>query len=119
VARWIQNILLVVACLCVGFTAYTLLWGNNNGGRTDEVRAGIQRVEEYQRNLDARLGRIEVGLNQSIKTAERIAGNVSAVTDAVGAVEARIDNSKTRLESSERRIDEGISILQGIRQKPK
>lgn len=102
--------------LALGVAAY-LLSANIHSQQSgaDAVRSGIQRIEEQQRNIDARLGKLETGLDKSIKTTERVAGNVSAATDAIGSVESRINSSTVRIESSQRAVETGERIIQGIR----
>ena len=84
---------------------------------TDAVRASLQRIEAEQQRAAVRLGRIESGLDTSIEITSGISGRIGETVGAVGAAEERNDAGKVRLESSQRIIESGESILRGIRKR--
>ena len=111
-----QGILLVVGVL-IGLAILHFFGGNNNDGRADAIRTDLQRIEEKQQYTIERIGRIEKGLDKSIVITEGISSRIGEVVDSVGAVESRINASKGRIIDSQLRIETGIGILQGIRER--
>lgn len=111
-----QGILLVVGVL-IGLAILHFFGGNNNDGRADAIRADLSRIEAQQRDIVKRLDKISTGLDSSIVITQGISSRISEVVDSVGAVESRINASKGRIIDSQLRIETGIGILQGIRER--
>lgn len=113
----IVGIALLVCIALAGYWMGGYLHGD--GGRADEVRNGLSRIEKHQRDTDARLDKISTGLDQSVKTTQRIAGRIETAAESVGSAAERIAGSQKQFEASQQRIGEGESILRGIRQRAK
>lgn len=111
-----QGILLVVGVI-IGLAILHFFGGNNNDGRADAIRADLSRIEAQQRDIVKRLDTISTGLDSSIVITQGISSRISEVVDSVGAVESRINASKGRIIDSQLRIETGIGILQGIRER--
>lgn len=112
-----KKITVFVACLALAIAAWYFFGGNNNDGRADAIRADLLRIEEKQRDTLERIGRIEKGLDTSIGITKGISNRVEEVAGLVGDVEGRISASKGRIIDSQLRIETGIGILQGIRER--
>lgn len=112
-----KKITVFVACLALAIAAYYYFGGNNNDGRADAIRADLLRIEEKQRDTLERIGRIEKGLDKSLVITQGISNRVEEVAGLVGDVEGRISASKVRIIDSQLRIETGIGILQGIRER--
>ena len=112
-----KKITVFVACLALALAAYYFFGGNNNDGRADSIRTDLLRIEAQQRDIVKRLDKITAGLDKSIVITEGISSRIGEVVDSVGAVESRINASKGRIIDSQLRIETGIGILQGIRER--
>lgn len=91
----------------------------NNGSGADEARNYLQRLEERQRNIDAKLDAISSGLADSQRKVEAISGRIAEAAGTVEAVAGRITESQERITSSQRGIEEGESILKQVRTRGK
>ena len=112
-----KNWFIGIACLAVALAAWYFFGGNNNDGRADAIRADLQRIETQQRDIIKRLDTISKGLDTSIGITKGISIRVEEVAGLVGDVEGRISASKGRIIDSQLRIETGIGILQGIRER--
>lgn len=112
-----KKIILLGACVLVAIAAYYYFGGNNNDGRADAIRADLLRIETQQRDIIKRLDTISKGLDTSIGITKGISNRVEEVAGLVGDVEGRISASKGRIIDSQLRIETGIGILQGIRER--
>ena len=112
-----KKITVFVACLALALAAYYYFGSNNNDGRADAIRADLLRIEAQQRDIVKRLDKITAGLDKSIVITQGISSRIGEVVDSVGAVESRINASKGRIIDSQLRIETGIGILQGIRER--
>ena len=112
-----KNWFIGIACLAVALAAWYFFGGNNNDGRADAIRADLQRIETKQRDIIKRLDTISKGLDTSIGITQGISNRVEEVAGLVGDVEGRISASKGRIIDSQLRIETGIGILQGIRER--
>ena len=98
-------IAVVLACVFLYFVG---IYISDNGNATNAIRAELESVRINQQNADAKLGRIEKGLTESV-------GRTEVITHTVETVAERNDRSKVGLIESERIITESKSILQDIR----
>ena len=101
--------------LAVGVAAYS--YGRNaasdNTAGLDAVRADIQRVVEQQQNIIAVQHSISVGLDSGNKRAAEISARIAGIEGIVGEVAGRVDSDRERLNSQQRLIDDGQSIVGG------
>ena len=105
----------LVALLVVGYAGY--LYGRNaattDSAGLDAVRSDIQRVIEQQQNIIAVQHSISVGLDSGNKRAAAIEGRIAGIEGIVGEVAGHVDADRERLNSQQRLIDEGQSIVGG------
>ena len=104
----------LVALLVVGYAGY--LYGRNaasDSAGLDAVRSDIRRVIEQQQNIIAVQHSISVGLDSGNKRAAAIEGRIAGIEGIVGEVAGRVDTDRERLNSQQRLIDEGQSIVGG------
>lgn len=101
----------IIIALLVAVTALGwILWGNisDNRATVDNLRTELEQVRKYQQSADAKLGRIESRLTESVVRTEVIERTVEVVAD-------RNDSSKAGLTESESIIRSSQSILTDIR----
>ena len=100
----------IIAIAVIGVFVYFMgsSYLHDNRRTTDNIRNKLESIERSQQDADAKLGRIEKGITQSIV-------RVETVTRTVESVVERNDRSKEGLVESERIITESKSILQDIR----
>ena len=99
-------IALLVACCAFGWILFRDI--SDNGKSIQSVRTELEQIRINQQNADAKLGRIESGLTQSIVRTEVIERTVETVAE-------RNDSSKAGLTESESIIRASQSILTDIR----
>ena len=98
-------IAVVIACVFLYFVGSYI---SDNRSATNSIRAELEQVRINQQNADAKLGRIEGRLTQSIVRTEVIERTVETVAE-------RNDRSKAGLVESERLLTESKSILEAVR----
>jgi methyl-accepting chemotaxis protein len=109
---------IIASALLIGIIAGWYLFSGNgagDGARLDAIRSDIQRVEEQQRNITARLDKISAGLDRGIKATETVAARIAGIEGTVDEVAGRINSGKSRIEASARLIDEGQQRIDDIR----
>lgn len=89
----------------------------NNGAGADETRKHIDEAREQQQSAIDRLGNVEAGLDDSIQSARAVSDGLADTAKTVDNTKDRIESSEGRLAESTRLIDEGKSILAGIRKR--
>lgn len=108
---WIVGLLML--CLLGWFVFSSVLYDNGRGA--DKVRNDIRAAQEQQSAAAERIGRVESGLGDAADKTGRISEGIGSTAKSIDHIEKRIDTSKTRLVESAGLIDEGQSILAGIR----
>lgn len=108
---WVLGLL--VLCLLGWFVFSGVLYDNGRGA--DKVRNDIRAAQEQQSAAAERIGRVESGLGDAADKTGRISEGIGSTAKSIDHIEKRIDASKTRLVESAGLIDEGQSILAGIR----
>ena len=112
-----SSILLAIICVVViaggifGFGLY------RDGSAVDATGEHLQRLEDSQRDLAARIESISQGIDRSTKTVEAIAGRVDEVERTIGDAQSRIESGAVRLGENQQRIAAGERILQEVRQR--
>ena len=97
---------LLVACCAFGWILFRDI--SDNGKSIQSVRTELEQVRINQQNADAKLGRIESRLTESVVRVETVERTVETVAD-------RNDSSKAGLTESESIIRASQSILTDIR----
>ena len=110
---------IVIAVVCVVGTALVIFGFGvfNDGSRVDTTGEHLQRIEDGQRDLAARIESISQGIDRSTKTVEAIAGRVDEVERTIGDAQSRIESGAVRLGENQQRIAAGERILQEVRQR--
>ena len=108
---WVLGLL--VLCLLGWFVFSSVLYDNGRGA--DKVRNDIRAAQEQQSAAAERIERVESGLGDAADKTGRISEGIGSAAKSIDHIEKRIDTSKTRLVESAGLIDEGQSILAGIR----
>ena len=108
---WVLGLL--VLCLLGWFVFSSVLYDNGRGA--DKVRNDIRAAQEQQSAAAERIERVESGLGDAADKTGRISEGIGSAAKSINHIEKRIDTSKTRLVESAGLIDEGQSILAGIR----
>ena len=110
-----QTVSVIVAVVCSVLAAYC--YGRNtattDSAGLDAVRSDIQRVIQQQQDIIAVQHSISVGLDTSNKRTQAIAERIAGIEGIVGEVAGRVDADRERLNSQQRLIDEGQSIVGG------
>lgn len=108
---WVLGLL--VLCLLGWFVFSSVLYDNGRGA--DKVRNDIRAAQAQQSAAAERIERVESGLGDAADKTGRISEGIGSAAKSIDHIEKRIDTSKTRLVESAGLIDEGQSILAGIR----
>ena len=111
------SIILAIVCIvavAVGVFSFGLY---RDGSPADRTGEHLQRLEDSQRDLAARIESISQGIDRSTKTVEAIAGRVDEVERTIGDAQSRIESGAVRLGENQQRIAAGERILQEVRQR--
>ena len=112
-----DSIILAIVCIvavAVGVFSFGLY---RDGSAVDATGEHLQRLEDSQRDLAARIESISQGIDRSTKTVEAIAGRVGEVERTISDAQSRIESGAVQLGENQQRIAAGQRILQEIRQR--
>ena len=105
-ATWLEYLkkaFIVVACIAIGFTAYTLFSGNSNGTGASDVTKQLNTILANQRELT-------IKLDGSAKTALEILRRTEAIEARAGRIEGLNQEALGRIASSDPLIEESRNL---------
>ena len=105
---------ILVACIAIGFTAYTLFSGFGDGAGVKDITAKLATLERNQQLLTTQLDGISKNLAQSQRRVEAIEVRIGHAEAGVSEVTGRLADSQTKLTESAGLIAENERIIRSI-----
>jgi hypothetical protein len=112
--EYAKKAFILVACVAIGFTAYTLFSGYSDGAGTKDITAKLATLERNQQLLTTLLDGISKDLAKSQRRVEAIEIRIGNAEAGVSEVTGRLADSQTKLTESAGLISENERIIREI-----